>query len=221
MKKIRISREGTYFAAIAIMAFSVSLMTKANLGLSMIVAPAYIISVKVSFLTFGQAEYVVQFILVSLICIITKRIRISYAFSFVTALIYGAVLDLFNFLIRNFAVDEMWLRVTLFVVGMILTSFSVSLFFHTYLSPCAYDFFVKQISTYKKIDINKFKLCFDGVFLIIGIVLTLVFFKKFVGVSIGTAIIAVLNGHIIHFFSNVLEKKIEFFDRFKFAKYFE
>lgn len=205
-----------------IQAFAVSTMTRADLGLSQIVAPAYILSCKISFLTFGQAEYVVQGLLVVLVCILTKKIKLSYAFTFVTVLIYGAVLDLFNWLWQSLGVIPMWSRLLLFAVGMVLTALSVSLFFHTYLSPAAYDFFVKQVADAKHLNINKFKLGFDAAFLITAVVLSLLFFRKLVGVSIGTVLMALVNGHIIRFFSSQIEKHVEWFDRFpKLAAYFE
>lgn len=57
MNKKAISSEIIYVLAIVILAFAVNLMSMANLGMSMIVCPAYIISEKFDFLTYGQAEY--------------------------------------------------------------------------------------------------------------------------------------------------------------------
>ena len=58
-KKIRISSELTYLIATVILAFSVAMITITDFGVSMIVAPAYILSQKLGFLTFGQSEYVI------------------------------------------------------------------------------------------------------------------------------------------------------------------
>ena len=63
MKKLRFSSELAYLIAIIMLAFSVCLATAADFGVSMIVAPAYILSMKFTFLTFGQWEYVTQGIL--------------------------------------------------------------------------------------------------------------------------------------------------------------
>ena len=58
-KKIRIPGEAVYFAALIMLSLAVAMITCTNFGISMIVAPAYILSCKVSALTFGQAEYLV------------------------------------------------------------------------------------------------------------------------------------------------------------------
>ncbi len=72
MKKIRVSNEGIYGAAVFVLSFATAMLAAADLGMSMVVAPAYIVSIKVSALTFGQAEYIVQGILFVVFCIVMK-----------------------------------------------------------------------------------------------------------------------------------------------------
>lgn len=43
-----------------VLSFATAMLAAADLGMSMVVAPAYIVSLKVKALTFGQAEYIVQ-----------------------------------------------------------------------------------------------------------------------------------------------------------------
>ena len=149
-RKIKISSEVTYFAAIVLLSLAVATLSTADFGISMIVAPAYLLSLKAGFLSFGQAEYVVQAIVFILLCIVLKRFRFVYFFSFGTCLIYGFVLDLWRKIpFLNPAATppgsmNLPLRIAMFVLGMILTSFSVALFFKTYLFPQVYDFFVNN-----------------------------------------------------------------------------
>ena len=213
--KIKLSKELTFLLAIILMPLSISIMTKADFGLSMIAAPTYIISEKVSFLTYGQTEYIVQTLVLILMCLAVGKFRLSYLSSFLTAIIYGSILDFFIWCIRNWQVEAIWLRILLFICGMLLTSLSVALFMNTYLAPCAYDYFVRTVVAEKKLDLRKFKLAFDGVFLVISIALTLILFHKFIGVTWGTIIIAVCNGNIIAFFNKQMQKHIEFFTRFE------
>ena len=60
MKKKTINSELVYLFAIIILSFSIDLMTIANMGLSAINGPAYILSKKIDLLTYGQAEYIAQ-----------------------------------------------------------------------------------------------------------------------------------------------------------------
>lgn len=58
-KRVCISSELTYIMAIILLALAVAILTSADFGISMIVAPAYLLSLKVGIITFGQAEYII------------------------------------------------------------------------------------------------------------------------------------------------------------------
>ena len=53
MKKIKISSEITYFLAIALLSLAVAILSAADFGISMIVAPAYLLSLKTGVFSFG------------------------------------------------------------------------------------------------------------------------------------------------------------------------
>ena len=221
-KKWRMSREAAYVWAMLVLPFSVALMTKANLGLSMIAAPTYIISERVSFLTYGQAEYILQTLILLLMAAVVGKFRWVYLTSFLSAILYGTVLDGFIFLTGPIRADAIWQRLILFAVGMILTALGVALFIKTYLPPCAYDYFVRTLVQEKHTDLRKTKLINDGVYLTLSVALTLVLFHRFIGITWGTLVITLCNGHIIAFFDKTMGKHIEFYDRFpKLAKYYD
>ena len=56
--------ELAYFVGIVVLALGTAMMEKANFGMSMVVAPAYLIHLKVSeflpFFSFGMSEYIFQ-----------------------------------------------------------------------------------------------------------------------------------------------------------------
>lgn len=215
MKKIRISSEVAYFAAIALLSLAVAILTAANLGISMIVAPAYLLSLKTGVLTFGQAEYVIQAGLFIVLCIILKKFKFAYLFSFVTCLIYGIALDLwrkipcFNPTVTELGSMDLWLRIAMFVVGVILTAFSVALFFKTYIYPQVYDFFVKAVSDKYGIKLSVLKTIVDLTCLTSSVIMTFVFFGEIKGIGWGTLVMALLNGAIIGFFSKLLDRTFD------------
>ena len=91
--------EAAYVFGVVLLALGTALMTKADFGLSMVVAPAYIVHVKLSvlwpFFSFGMASYVVEGILLMVLMLVVRRFKVAYLFSFVTALLYGVLLDAF------------------------------------------------------------------------------------------------------------------------------
>ncbi len=207
-------------------AVGVALMTKADFGLSMVVAPSFLIYKKLSMIlpwfTFGMAEYLFQGFLIILTMIVLRKFKLSYFFSFVTVIIYGFLLDRAMFLTGFIPGDIILVRVLCFIIGMLIISFGIAMVFHTYISPEAYELFVKEVSVGKNIPISKFKTAYDISSLVLAVILSFSFFGfgVFVGVSVGTLFCALFNGFIIGRFSALLEKHFEFKDKFALRKLF-
>ncbi len=226
MKK-KFSAELAYVLGILFVAFGVVLMEKADFGVSMVVAPAYLLYRWLSpvwgFFTFGMAEYCLQAALLLVMVLIVHRFRMSYLFSFVTAVIYGFVLDGFMAAGTILPADTVWQRVIYYILGMLFCSAGVSAMFHTYISPEVYELFVKEVSARFHININKFKTAYDCTSCLTGILLSFLAFGfwHFEGVKWGTVFCALINGWIIGRFSAFYEKHWLFYDRFPWRKYFE
>ena len=227
MKKPIFYTELAYVLGLVIMAFAASFTEKANFGMSMVVAPAYILHLKLSqtlpWFTFGVAEYCLQGVLVLLTVIIMRRFKNGYFFSFITAILYGTLLDLAMNLIAPLPADAFAIRVVWYILGTVLCSFAVSLFFHTYISPEAYELIVKEIASKFGWNINRVKTVYDCTSTVIGVVMSFAFFGfgVFEGVKLGTVICALINGVLIGRFSTLLEKLFEFKNRFRLEKHFE
>lgn len=226
MKKKVFFKEISYALGLVIMAFAAAFTEKANFGMSMVVAPAYILHLKLvtilPWFSFGVAEYFFQGLLVLATALIMRKLKLSYLFSFVTAVIYGTLLDGAMALLSVLPEDTFALRLLWYVLGTVFCSFAVSLFFHTYLAPEAYELIVKELSAKWKKDINVVKTAYDCFSVVLGIVLSFSFFGfgVFEGVKLGTVICAVINGYLIGRFSRVLERAFTFENRFPLEKYF-
>lgn len=227
MKKPNFYTELSYVLGIIFLSLGTSFMTKADFGLSMVVAPAYLIHLKLSpifsFISFGVASYLFQAVILILLSLILKKFKISYLFSFVTAVVYGFSLDGFILLTEKIPAETIWIRIVLFAAGLLLSTFGISLFFHTYISPEAYDIFVKDLSAGKGYNIGKTKTIYDFSSLAVSVVLSFCFFGlfQFRGIGIGTAIAACVNGSLIAFYGKLLERHFEFKDALPLRKFFE
>lgn len=226
MKKSVFYTEIAYVLALVVMAFAAAFTEKADFGMSMVVAPAYILHLKVSqvlpWFTFGVAEYVFQGVLVLLTVVLMRRFKRSYLFSFVTAVVYGTLLDGAMAVIAALPEETFFIRAVWYVLGTVLCSFAVSLFFHTYLSPEAYELIVKEVAAKFGWNINKVKTAYDCLSTVLGIVLSFCFFGflVFEGVKWGTVLCALINGFLIGRFTKLLEHVFEFRNRFDLEKYF-
>lgn len=216
MKKRRVYTEFCYGAGILVMALGTAFMEKAGFGMSMVVAPAYLVYMKVSqylsFFTFGMAEYTLQAVLLLAMILVLRRFRVSYLFSFVTAVLYGVALDGWVLLLGGLPAEHIALRLVYFVVGLPLCSLGVAFFFHTYIAPEVYELIVIEVSKKWRLDSGRCKTAYDCISCGVSIVLSFLFFGlfQFVGVNVGTVFCALVNGRIIGLFGRLMEKKWEF-----------
>ena len=93
MKKRVFYTELSYVFGLIVIALGVSLMEKSDFGVSMVVAPAYVLYRWIGphwpVFTFGMAEYCLQAVLILLMSALLRRFRLSYLLSFATAVVYG------------------------------------------------------------------------------------------------------------------------------------
>lgn len=226
MKKRIFYTEAAYVFGLLFLALGTALMEKADFGMSMVSAPAYVIYLKVSqilpFFSFGMAQYTLQAVLLIIMVLMLRKFKVSYLFSFATAVIFGFVLDGSIWLVSFLPAQGLGFDIIYYLLGMVICAAGVSLLFHTYISPEVYELFVKEISAKMKMDINKFKTIYDCASCLIGIGLSFAFFGlwHFEGVKLGTVICALVNGTLIGWCTHFFEKNWVFADGLKMRKYF-
>ena len=127
--------EIAYVLGLVLLAFGTALMERADFGMSMVVAPAYLMYLQISqfagCFTFGMAEYCLQAILLVLMSILLRRFKPMYLFSFCTAVLYGVVLDFCIWLVGYIPGSGFVFQFAFYIIGLLLCSFGVAMFFHT------------------------------------------------------------------------------------------
>ncbi len=220
--------ELAYVLGILTLAFGCAFMGKADFGFSMVVAPAFILSEVLSgvsdFFTFGTTEYLFQALLLALMAFAIGRFKVSYLFSFVTAVIYGYTLDGANFLM-NIVCHEatLPLRLVFYIMGMILCAIGVAFMIHTYISAEVYELIVKEVPERFGWNLTKFKTVYDISSCAVGVIMSFAFFGmwNFVGVKWGTLVCALVNGFLIGKISQWMGDHLEFKDLLPLRRLFE
>lgn len=194
--------------------------------MSMVVAPAYLVYLKISevaeWFTFGMAEYCLQAILLLVMSIILRRFKPMYLFSFCTAVLYGLVLDLCIWIGQYMPDSGIVNQFMFYITGLFLCSSGVALLFHTYIAPEAYELLVKEISAQFHKNIAGIKTIYDCCSCVIAVIMSFAFFGfgHFEGVKTGTIVCALINGWLIGRISLVLEKHFDFCDKLSLRKRF-
>ena len=226
MEKRTLYTELAYVLGMVGLSFSVALMTRADFGVSMVVAPAYLLYLKVSaavpFFTFGMAEYTLQAVLLLLTAVAVKKLRPYFLFSFVTAVLYGFLLDGWMLLVRHFPAESFALRCLWYVLGILLGAVSIACFFKTYIAPEVYELLVKELAEKLKKPTHRVKTVYDCVSCAVSVLMSFAFFGlwRFEGVKLGTVICALVNGFLIGRCTAFLEARFSFRDALPWRRFF-
>ena len=216
--KRTIYSEAAYFVGLVVLAFGTALMEKADFGISMVVAPAYLLHLKISeywpSFSFGMSEYVFQAALLVLLSLVMGKFKKSYILSFATAFLYGTVLDIAMNTVALFPYSGTVWQVVFYIAGLIVCAVGVALLLHTYFPPEAYELVVKELSAKFNVPVGKTKTVYDLCSCVLAIILSVCFFRAFVGVKWGTVLCAAVNGWLIGRISHLLESRFLLKDAF-------
>lgn len=223
MKKISKSSELLWLLGIIFVALGVAICSKSNLGVSMVAAPAFVIYEAIAPLwngfSVGMTEYIIQGLMLILLCILVRRFNWRYLLAFAVAIVYGYTLNLFLFILGGISFDAVWLRWVMLIVGDIFTAFGVACFFHTYMPLQVYELFVAELASHFKLNINKVKWSFDMTLLVISVILAFLLFgdaktfdwstigySSFHSIGLGTFVTTAINSPIIALMSKLIDK---------------
>ena len=226
MRKIKRTSELLWFFGIIFVALGVAICSKADLGVSMIAAPAFVISEALlpiwSGFSVGVVEYILQGFLLIIMCVIVRRFNWRYLLAFAVAVIYGYTLNFFIWLLGGVTFNEIWLRWVMLIVGDIVTAFGVACFFRTYMPLQVYELFVAEVASRFKLKLTKMKLIFDLSLLVISVVLSLTLFgdittfdwttigyASFHSIGLGTLVTTAINSPIIGFMGKLIDNFFE------------
>lgn len=211
-KRVGKLSELSYVFGIVLISLGVALLTKADFGVSAVVAPAYAIHRKMvligqTWCTFGTAEYIFQGAVLALMCIIVRRFRWKYLLSFLTSVIYGMMLDGWLLLLGTEKCTDLTLRIVFLVAGILVSSAAIAFLFRTYLPQQVYELFVKEIVERYRLNLPKFKLIFDISMLVLAVVILLALNVPLLdGIGIGTVVCAVFNSLLIGLFGKLYDR---------------
>ena len=207
--------EASWLLGNVLCALGVALCTKANFGLSMVAAPPYIFNqffVKIfPWFTQGTAEYFFQALLLLVMCLLIRKFSFRYLFSFVTAVIFGKMIDAWLAIFGGQAAYEGIVpRIFAFAAGELITALAIAFFFRTDLPLNTYELFVVKVAEAFDLTTEKAKLIHDIALFTVSVLSTLLLFHGFVGVGIGTVVITLVNAWLIKMWGKLLDKLFDF-----------
>ena len=232
MKKLQKSAELLWVFGIVFVALGVAICSKADLGVSMVAAPAFVVFDAIkplwSGFSVGMTEYIIQGLMLILLCVIIRKFNWRYLIAFAVAVIYGYVLNFFLWLLNDVTFNAIWLRWVMLIVGDIVTAFGVACFFKTYMPLQVYELFVAETSKKFNIIVTKVKSVFDISLLTLSIILAVtlffteltsfnwatIYYQSFHSIGLGTLVTTILNAPFIRLCSKFINAIFESTARF-------
>lgn len=216
-KPLTVYTEPAFLAANVIMGLGVAMMAAADLGMSMTGAPAYLLSLRFPAFSFGTCELMIQLVLILLTFAVIGKTRMKLFLSLLSGSVYALFLDLWRAIvpILNPTVTpsgafSIPVRIFLFILGVGLVMFSVAVFFRCYIYPQSYDLFVRELCRKYGIRKSTAKTAFDCTFLLLGILLSLLFFSRIHAIGIGTIVLSLCGGSLLGMCDRLLSKTTVF-----------
>lgn len=226
MKKRTFYTEAAYVLGLILLAIGTTFMTKSDFGVSTVVAPAYVLHLKVStylpFYTFGTSGYTLQAVLLCVLLCILRTFKWSYLFSFFTSVLYGFLLDATIALLSFIPASTVPARLICYTVGLVVSAAGVALLFRTYISPEVYDLFVREVSAKFSFPLPRVKMIYDCTSCVVAVTLSFLCFGlgQFKGIQWGTVVCALTNGWLIGQFTRFYNRFWQFGDGLPLRKYF-
>ena len=226
LKKIPKTAELMWVLGIFLVALGVTMSKKADLGVSMIAAPTFIVYEAIRPLwavSVGTVEYLVQGAILLIMCAVVQRVNWRYLLAFAVAVIYGYVMDMWMLVFKNVVISEAYLKWIMLIAGDVMTAAGVACFFRTYMPLQVHELFVAELSDRYSLKINRVKLVFDLSFLVLSVVLTLTIFRdantfdwkniattSYHSLGLGTIVTTLINAPIIAVIGKGLDKVFDY-----------
>jgi uncharacterized membrane protein YczE len=231
MKKIPRTNELLWLFGIIFVALGVAICSKANLGVSMIAAPTFVVQEAVielwSGFSVGVVEYLVQGLVLIILCLCVRRFNWRYLLAFLVAVIYGYTMNFFLWLLGGVSFDAVWLRWVMLILGDVITAFGVACFFHTYLPLQVFELFVAEVTDRYRLELHRVKTVFDISLLVISVSLSLILFgdvaefdwrtiyyNSFHSLGLGTLVTTLINAPLINLMSRIISRVFDDSARF-------
>ncbi|MDC7124414.1 MAG: DUF6198 family protein [Spirochaetales bacterium] len=187
-------------------AFAISLSVKANLGVSPISCIPYILSQKIS-LSLGKMTIIFNSFLILLqILILRKKYKLFQLVQLPVVFVLGFFVDLTSFIISSWQFDTYFVRLLICLLSCFILALGVYLEVIAKVTYLAGEGVAVAICTVTNIEFGKSKIIVDSSMVIIGVILSFLFFKKLIGAREGTIFAAILVGMIVKLYTKLIQK---------------
>lgn len=174
-------------------AAGVSLITKADFGISAVSSFPYSLHQAFPAFSFGVWSYLFQLGLTGILMLAARRFNIRYLSAFFVSVAFGYLLDAAN-LLSKLLPGILIARCAYFALGTVCLIVGVCLMMYSELPILPQDLFVRELSKLRGWKLQRVKTVFDCACLLGSVAVSLLFSGQFDALGIGTIISALVMG---------------------------
>ncbi|MCD7872716.1 MAG: DUF6198 family protein, partial [Clostridiales bacterium] len=176
-----------FILGLFINSFGIAFITKSALGTSQISSVPYVLSLKFSKLSFGEATFVFNIVFIIMEILILKKDFKPIQFLQIAAnILFSAFIDIGMYALSWFNPKALIIRVISLIIGCIILSFGISIEVAPNVIVVPGEGIVRVIAQKVHKEFGIIKIYFDITLIIIASCLSFIFFHKLQGVGIGT-----------------------------------
>jgi uncharacterized membrane protein YczE len=206
-KQIKVPGEVALATGILLISFAVTLMVRADFGISTISSLPFVLSRIFDEISFGTWNLIFQICLLVILVAVTKRSKSGYIISFLFAAMFGFILDLFGNFLAGLPTD-MALRLLYSVVSYLIMCVAISLMVGSKVPLMIVDSFINDLMNFSQVTFRRMKTLFDIVCVTLSVALSLALLGSLVGVGVGTVVMALITGIGVQTASRAIKRVI-------------
>lgn len=184
-------------------AAGVSLITKADFGISAVSSFPYSLHQAFPAFSFGVWSYLFQLGLTGILMLAARQFSIRYLSAFVVSVAFGYLLDAANLLLKLLP-RILIARCAYFALGTVCLIVGVCLMMYSELPILPQDLFVRELSKLRGWKLQRVKTVFDCACLLGSVAVSLLFSGQLDALGIGTIISALVMGKGIELTRKIL-----------------
>ena len=197
-KKIVLPGIANFAIGLVMLSFGMGIMLAVKLGMSPTASLPVTIYEAVHFFTAGRWITIVQIIFIIGAIIVSRQIKVSHILSFVTVIIIGLLIDLFEFLLAPIVPSGIIMRLIIILASCLFMATGVNFLLLSRYPPIPDLFFMNEMHIKYKISVGKTKMIVDICFVTVAAIISYFVVHDFIHVGIGTVISALSLGFLIH-----------------------
>lgn len=195
-------------AAMVLNSLAVTLMIKADFGISAISSVPYVLYVAFPVMSLGTWNALIQCAWLVITMLAIRKIKPGYLFSFVLAFVFGLMLDGWEALMAPWTM-AMAARIGYYAAGFGIMSVGISLFFLCGTPVLPFDTVPRAFVLEKGLSVRTARTAFDLINLVLSLSVSLLFVGRIVGIGIGTVVSALFIGTVASKITEWLKARYE------------